>query len=83
MNCPHCAVELKISERRNIEVDYCPRCRGVWLDRGELDKLLESTAQESYRHSHDRRDYDDARRELNYQKRPYKKKSLLSEIFDL
>jgi Zn-finger nucleic acid-binding protein len=41
MLCPHCKTELKIADRQGIEVDYCPRCRGVWLDRGELDKILE------------------------------------------
>jgi uncharacterized protein len=44
MQCPVCVDELlRISERQGIEIDYCPRCRGVWLDRGELDKLIERT----------------------------------------
>jgi Zn-finger nucleic acid-binding protein len=42
MKCPHCAeATLVMSERQGIEIDYCPQCRGVWLDRGELDKLIE------------------------------------------
>lgn len=42
MNCPSCVeVVLAMSNRDGIEIDYCPRCRGVWLDRGELDKLVE------------------------------------------
>ena len=41
MTCPHCAVPLVMSERQGVEIDYCPQCRGVWLDRGELDKILE------------------------------------------
>jgi Zn-finger nucleic acid-binding protein len=45
MNCPSCeTTELTIAERQGIEIDFCPRCRGVWLDRGELDKLIERTA---------------------------------------
>ncbi|MCC7106785.1 MAG: zf-TFIIB domain-containing protein [Chloroflexi bacterium] len=45
MLCPSCRVELKLADRQGIEIDYCPRCRGVWLDRGELDKVVErSTA---------------------------------------
>jgi Zn-finger nucleic acid-binding protein len=44
MNCPHCNVPLTMSERQGVEIDYCPRCRGVWLDRGELDKILERQA---------------------------------------
>ena len=41
MKCPHCTVNLLMTERQGVEVDYCPECRGVWLDRGELDKILE------------------------------------------
>lgn len=41
MTCPHCAVPLVMSERQGVEIDYCPQCRGIWLDRGELDKILE------------------------------------------
>ena len=45
MHCPVCReVVLVITERQGIEVDYCPQCRGVWLDRGELDKILERVA---------------------------------------
>jgi len=44
MLCPVCAVELTIAERQGIEIDYCPSCRGIWLDRGELDKIIERTA---------------------------------------
>jgi Zn-finger nucleic acid-binding protein len=41
MNCPHCGVNLLMAERQGVEIDYCPECRGVWLDRGELDKIIE------------------------------------------
>lgn len=45
MKCPVCNnVNLVMSERQGIEIDYCPDCRGVWLDRGELDKILERSA---------------------------------------
>ena len=44
MKCPSCLVDLIISERKNIEIDFCPKCRGVWLDRGELDKMIELSA---------------------------------------
>ncbi|MBW8910988.1 MAG: zf-TFIIB domain-containing protein [Sphingomonas sp.] len=47
MNCPVCAVPLTMSERQNVEIDYCPQCRGVWLDRGELDKVIERSAAEA------------------------------------
>ncbi len=41
MKCPHCQVTLHMTHRDGIEIDYCPECRGVWLDRGELDKIIE------------------------------------------
>lgn len=41
MNCPTDATTLELAERHGIEIDYCPTCRGVWLDRGELDKIIE------------------------------------------
>lgn len=45
MKCPVCvATDLVMSERSGIEIDYCPQCRGVWLDRGELDKIIERSS---------------------------------------
>lgn len=45
MQCPVCKEsQLVMSERQGIEIDYCPDCRGVWLDRGELDKIIEKSA---------------------------------------
>lgn len=45
MNCPIDGTPLLMTERQGIEIDYCPQCRGVWLDRGELDKLIERSLQ--------------------------------------
>ena len=46
MKCPVCnGVNLQIAERQGIEIDYCPQCRGIWLDRGELDKIIERSFQ--------------------------------------
>lgn len=59
MNCPACLVELRIADRQGIEVDYCPKCRGVWLDRGELEKIIERSSSWS---RHDDDDDDDHRR---------------------
>ncbi len=48
MKCPTCtSTELLMTERLNIEIDYCPQCRGVWLDRGELDKIIERSVNDS------------------------------------
>lgn len=78
MKCPVCKdVTLLMSEKNGVEIDYCPECRGIWLDRGELDKIVDRarTAQREYAaYEDDRRDdrrYDD-RREREY--RDYKKK---------
>ena len=49
--CPHCRVDLVMSERQGIEIDYCPKCRGVWLDRGELDKIIERSAAEEVQYA--------------------------------
>jgi len=46
MQCPIDGAELAIAERSGVEIDYCPKCRGVWLDRGELDKIIERAAPE-------------------------------------
>ena len=47
MKCPNDGAVLTMSERGGVEIDYCPECRGVWLDRGELDKILDRAAAES------------------------------------
>jgi hypothetical protein len=73
MDCPVDGTQLLMSERQGIEIDYCPKCRGVWLDRGELDKLIERTGEEQPARSGDRQS----------QHRPQKKKNLLSELFEL
>ena len=88
MNCPVCKnVNLMMSERQGIEIDYCPQCRGVWLDRGELDKLIdkaspaESSEGEAYRgqaYREEPRYRSDAHHGKHYRKR----KGLLGELFD-
>ncbi len=92
MNCPSCVTELKISDRSGIEIDYCPSCRGVWLDRGELDKIIERAASGAGRDEHDDDDDDDRRRDYRSQppqgqhpNQPYphkRKKSFWGELFD-
>ncbi len=85
MQCPACpTVTLAMTERQGIEIDYCPSCRGVWLDRGELDRLIAlSTAgaaavpQAPARHP-DSRPYPP--HDTGHRRR--KPKSLLGELFD-
>lgn len=85
MQCPACRdTPLTMSERQGIEIDYCSKCRGVWLDRGELDKIIERSARvETSRAPQDtgeryRDRDDDDHRHGHYKKR----KSWLMEIFD-
>jgi len=87
MQCPIDATELVMSERQGIEIDYCPKCRGVWLDRGELDKIIERAADDappSQYAQQPRGPKEEYRDDRHYgSQRPYKKKkSLLGEIFD-
>ncbi|MCR9291492.1 MAG: zf-TFIIB domain-containing protein [bacterium] len=49
MDCPICKRTLQLADRQGVEIDYCPQCRGIWLDRGELDKLMELAAESSAR----------------------------------
>lgn len=44
MQCPIDGAQLVMTERSGVEIDYCPQCRGVWLDRGELDKIIERSS---------------------------------------
>lgn len=44
MKCPNCQETLVMTERKGVEIDYCPSCRGIWLDKGELDKIIEKSA---------------------------------------
>lgn len=97
MLCPTCVSErLVMSERSGIEIDYCPQCRGVWLDRGELDKLIERSATQSVAPApmspqpssapppppvYRRKDDDDDDDWKKHGKHR-KKKGLLGEIFD-
>lgn len=92
MKCPICPeTELMMSTRQNIEIDYCPKCRGVWLDRGELDKLIERSTEEvaarnpaPIQQQHQNQPYASdnyERSHRGYDKR-YKKKSFWHEIFD-
>lgn len=61
MKCPVDESDLTMSERQGIEIDYCPKCRGVWLDRGELDKLIERSENQSSSHYEKNRNQRDNR----------------------
>ena len=92
MKCPVCPdATLAMTNREGIEIDYCPTCRGVWLDRGELDKIIERSASESMAPRmesaprtppprYDDDDDDHRYRDHGYHKR--KRRGLLGDLFD-
>lgn len=97
MKCPVCKdTTLLMSERQGVEIDYCPECRGVWLDRGELDKLIageekayagnQQSTSDNQRYAddsrNDRRSRDD-KRDKHSQPRKHKRESFLGEIFEM
>jgi len=92
LKCPNCPDRtLVLSDRQGVEIDYCPQCRGVWLDRGELDKLIERSA---IQHSPDAARGDTRPRRPDFVDSDHhesagphgqgqrRRKSWLSEIFD-
>lgn len=95
MKCPVCPEEkLMMTDRQGIEIDYCPSCRGVWLDRGELDKIIERSAapaapqpapqpqqQPQQQYQQPQHGHHPGYNQ-GYGHKKYKKKSLLGEIFD-
>ncbi len=85
MSCPVCIVPLSMSDRAGIEIDFCPQCRGVWLDRGELDKIVERSASGAApaRQPTPQPSYPGQTPHYGHGHKPYKKrKSWLHEIFD-
>lgn len=85
MKCPIDGTDLAMTDRQGIEIDYCPKCRGVWLDRGELDKLIERSADapgEDRRSEYSRSDEHKHRDDRSHSTHRHKKKSLFGEIFD-
>jgi uncharacterized protein len=95
MECPICKVTLLMAEKQGIEIDYCPTCRGVWLDRGELEKIIEKTymqeKQSEQPYVENNQPYDkpfysghhDSDHHGSHGNNKYgRKKSFLSELFD-
>ena len=89
MQCPVDQTVLQMTERQGVEIDYCPQCRGVWLDRGELDKIIDRTvdvapsgsaAPATYERRQDDRDRGSYPDQRSYKKK--RKESFLGELFD-
>ena len=91
MKCPNCSETLLITDKQGVEIDYCPNCRGIWLDRGELEKIMDRSAT----HYSNKKNYEEDYKRYGYQEynhehgqehhkhHPHKKKkSFLDEFFD-
>ena len=82
MKCPTCKhTNLVISERQGVEIDYCPECRGIWLDRGELDKIIERNEYTAPRLASSGSKHYSNHHHGHY--KPKRRKSFLNELFDL
>jgi Zn-finger nucleic acid-binding protein len=91
MPCPVCRVSLTMSERQGVEIDYCPQCRGVWLDRGELDKIIARSSEGQSAVPAQPAGFSNPQHDQGYRQghaQPYgyghqkRKKSFLEELFD-
>lgn len=85
MMCPNCQVGMKEISRENVLIDMCPQCHGVWLDRGELQKLLEVNRQERVVQEtpYQQPPAPSYRQNDPYYQDKYRKKSKLESIFDI
>lgn len=86
MKCPNCDVNLVMSEKKGIEIDYCPQCRGIWLDKGELDKIVERSIdimpQQNFDDNYNKNNYGNQRKYDDDYYKNRRKKSFLGELFD-
>ncbi|MDB5186027.1 MAG: hypothetical protein JWL85_550 [Candidatus Saccharibacteria bacterium] len=85
MKCPIDQTDLLMTERQGVEIDYCPQCRGVWLDRGELDKILERSAQSPSQDQPDNRPSPTKEQESSkhhdFDPKKHKKRDFLGDLF--
>ena len=78
MKCPVCKdVTLLMSEKKGVEIDYCPECRGIWLDRGELEKIMEK--EDNYI----KKEVKEEAKHYEEKPKRHKRESFMSEIFEM
>lgn len=82
MKCPIDQTTLQITNRNNIEIDYCPECRGVWLDRGELDKIIERSEQPANQSPVQSKQNNYQGDSYYHGKHKRKKESFIGDLFD-
>ncbi len=99
MKCPICDIEMRVSDRDGVEIDYCSQCRGVWLDRGELEKIVARVESQQLREREGRDDHDaddhyrerhtgeyretERRRAEDDRQRGKRKEGFFSNLFDM
>ena len=82
MKCPVCKdVTLLMSEKKGVEIDYCPECRGIWLDRGELEKIMEK--EDAYINKEVKESSHKESKHYEEKPRKQKRESFMSEIFEM
>jgi uncharacterized protein len=85
LQCPNCSAQMQMMQKYEVDIDYCPQCKGVWLDRGEIDKI--ANIQSRYEDTHyqkyhsGRRDYDDDDDNVCFNRRT-RKRGFLGDLFD-
>ena len=92
MICPRCNSNLLMSNTKGVEIDHCPNCKGVWLDRGELEKIIERSneygsqymSENNYKNQHDdhQEKHYDSHQNYGYNHNSKRKKGFLGELFD-
>jgi Zn-finger nucleic acid-binding protein len=91
MKCPKCNITLLMSDKQGIEIDYCPDCRGIWLDRGELEKIIERSVSTEYGSDYPAPPFKDEQYKHHgdhdehyppYGYKQGKRRNFLSELFD-
>lgn len=81
MKCPYCNIPLSKSVKQGVEIDYCPQCRGIWLDRGELNKIIELVASDIHNEFHSAHK-SFTNNQQTESTELYNKKHWLNEMFD-
>jgi Zn-finger nucleic acid-binding protein len=88
MKCPNCSTTLLMSDKHGVEIDYCPDCRGIWLDKGELEKIIEretsmsSSQSNKNQYNDDNDDHYNKKQHYDGNYRQKKNKGFLGELFD-
>lgn len=84
MICPRCNTQLQISNDHDVEIDHCPQCRGIWLDRGELEKIIQRSSDYSFRHDSHDDDHHSPHYNSHHEHDHHsgRKRSFLSDLFD-